>query len=55
LVTSPFHSRRVWESFSSTIDHPDARLYLYLSNEPVHRRYLLPEYVKLLAYRALLF
>jgi uncharacterized SAM-binding protein YcdF (DUF218 family) len=54
LVTSPYHGRRVWESFSSTVEQPDVRLYLYLSNEPVDRRNLLPEYVKLLVYRAVL-
>lgn len=54
LVTSPYHGRRVWESFSSTIEQPDGRLYLYLSDEPVNRHNLLREYVKLLVYRALL-
>jgi uncharacterized SAM-binding protein YcdF (DUF218 family) len=55
LVTSPFHSRRVWESFSHTIEQPEMNLFLYLSDEPAYRRHLLPEYVKLLLYRALLF
>ena len=54
LVTSPSHGRRVWESFSSTIEQPDGRLYLYLSDEPVDRHNLLREYVKLLVYRAVL-
>jgi uncharacterized SAM-binding protein YcdF (DUF218 family) len=54
LVTSPYHGRRVWESFSSTVEQPDVRLYLYLSSEPVDRGNLLPEYVKLLVYRAVL-
>jgi len=55
LVTSPFHSRRVWESFSRTIEQPDTRLFLYLSDESAYRRHLLPQYFKLLLYRALLF
>jgi uncharacterized SAM-binding protein YcdF (DUF218 family) len=55
LVTSAFHSRRVWESFSRTIEQPDTSLFLYLSDESAYRRHLLPEYVKLLLYRALLF
>ncbi len=55
LVTSPFHSRRVWESFSRTIDQPDTRLFLYLSDEPTYSRHLLTEYTKLLLYSALLF
>ena len=54
LVTSPYHGRRVWESFSSNVERPDVRLYLYLSGEPVDRGNLLPEYVKLLVYRAVL-
>ena len=55
LVTPPFHSRRVWESFSRTIEQPDASFFLYLSDESAYLRHLLPEYVKLLLYRALLF
>jgi len=55
LVTSAFHSRRVWESFSSTIEQPDTSLFLYLSDESAYLRHLLPEHVKLLLYRALLF
>ena len=55
LVTSSFHSRRVWESFSRTIEQPDTSLFLYLSDESAYLRHLLPEYVKLLLYRALLF
>jgi uncharacterized SAM-binding protein YcdF (DUF218 family) len=55
LVTSPFHSRRVWESFSRTVEHPDESLFLYLSDEPTHLRHLLPEYLKLLLYRVMLY
>src|SRR5882762_4001437 len=55
LVTSSLHSRRVWESFSRTIEQPDTNLFLYLSDESAYLRHLLPEYVKLLLYRALLF
>jgi uncharacterized SAM-binding protein YcdF (DUF218 family) len=54
LVTAAFHSRRVWESFSRTIEQHDTSLYLYLSGESVSLRHLLPEYFKLLLYRALL-
>ncbi len=55
LVTSPFHSRRVWESFSRTIAQHDTRLFLYHSDEPIYSSYLFLEYLKLLLYRALLF
>ena len=55
LVTSPFHSRRVWESFSRTIEQPDMRLFLYPSDELSYLRHLLPEYLKQLVYRALLY
>jgi uncharacterized SAM-binding protein YcdF (DUF218 family) len=55
LVTSRIHSRRVWESFSRTIEQPDTSLFLYLSDESAYRRHLLPQYLKLLIYRALLF
>lgn len=55
LVTSPFHSRRVWESFSRTVERADTHLFLYLSNETVPLRFLLLEYAKLLLYRAQLF
>jgi uncharacterized SAM-binding protein YcdF (DUF218 family) len=55
LVTSPYHSRRVWESFSRTVERPDTSLFLHLSDESSYRRHLFPEYVKLLFYHALLF
>ena len=55
LVTSPFHSRRVWESFSRTVKTPDTRVYLYQSSERASLGLLLSEYIKLLLYRALLF
>jgi uncharacterized SAM-binding protein YcdF (DUF218 family) len=55
LVTSPLHSRRAWESFSRTVEQPEANLFMYLSVEPTHRRHLLVEHAKLMLYRALLF
>jgi len=55
LVTSPFHSRRVWESFTRAVEEPDTRMYLYQSNEPASLGLLLPEYIKLFLYRTLLF
>lgn len=54
LVTSPYHSRRVWESFSRTVDDADARLFLYVSDEPAYLRHVVPEFFKLLVYRVLL-
>jgi uncharacterized SAM-binding protein YcdF (DUF218 family) len=55
LVTSPYHSRRVWESFSRTVEQSQTALFLYHSNEPVRLRLLLAEAVKLFVYRAVLF
>jgi hypothetical protein len=55
LVTSRYHSRRVWESFSRTVEEPDTRLFLYHSNEAASLGMLLPEYVKSFFYRMLLF
>jgi len=55
LVTSPFHSRRVWESFSHTVEQPDSRLFLYASDEWAGLRQLLTEYGKLTVYRLALF
>ncbi len=55
LVTSPYHSRRVWESFSRTVEQADRRLFLYHSNEPASLGMLLRECIKLLFYRVLLF
>ena len=55
LVTSAFHSRRVWESFAHTVRDPDTRTYLYQSNESASLGLLLSEYFKLLLYRVLLF
>ena len=53
LVTAPYHSRRVWESFSHTTRNPEMRLFLYLSDERVYLRNLFVEYVKLQVYRLL--
>ena len=55
LVTSALHSRRAWESFSRAIEQPETSVFLYISDEPGCLRDLLLEYVKLLAYRALVF
>lgn len=55
LVTSAYHSRRVWESFSRSAGQSGTTLFLYHSDEPAYLRHLLPEYVKLLLYRAVLF
>lgn len=55
LVTSAYHSRRVWESFSRSAGQSSTTLFLYHSDEPAYLRHLLPEYVKLLLYRAVLF
>jgi len=55
LVTSAYHSRRVWESFSRTVEQADTRLFLYHSRETASLRLLIPEYTKLLFYRTLLF
>lgn len=54
LVTSPYHSRRAWESFSCVIDSPESRLFVYLSNEPTQITSVIAEYLKLLLYRLLL-
>ena len=55
LVTSPFHSRRVLESFSRTVERPGMRLFLYHCDETASIRLLVLEYIKLLFYRAVLF
>lgn len=55
LVTSAYHSRRVWESFSRKVEQPDRRLFLYQSDEPASLRLLLAECLKLFFYRSLLF
>lgn len=55
LVTSAYHSRRTWESFSVASGDAAADLYLYLSDEPSYLRHTLPELIKLHLYRILLF
>ena len=55
LVTSPYHSRRAWESFSKMLGNPDAKLYLYHSRESAGFGDLVIEYVKLSFYRSFLF
>jgi uncharacterized SAM-binding protein YcdF (DUF218 family) len=55
LVTSAYHSRRAWESFAASSERFREDLYVHLSDEPVHLRDLVPEYLKLQLYRILLF
>lgn len=54
LVTSPYHTMRVWVSFSKFSRDSDINLYVYMSNEPVALPDLLLEYFKLLIYNNLL-
>ncbi len=54
LVTSSYHTMRVWVSFSKFSRDRDIDLYVYMSNEPVDLRDLLLEYFKLLIYNNLL-
>lgn len=55
LVTSPYHSRRAWESFIHTTDQSNSRLFLYTSSGSADFYDLIVEYAKLLCYRAFLF
>lgn len=50
LVTSSYHTMRVWKSFSMFLQKHDIKLYIYMSDDPVGLRHLLPEYFKLLIY-----
>ncbi len=50
LITSSYHTMRVWKSFSRFLQKHDIKLYIYMSDDPVGLRHLLPEYFKLLIY-----
>ncbi|NOZ67823.1 MAG: YdcF family protein [Deferribacteres bacterium] len=50
LVTSSYHTMRVWKSFSEFARERNIDLYIYMSSEPVDLRELLLEYFKLLVY-----
>lgn len=52
LVTSPYHTRRTWETFQRFSRDLGLKLYVYPTDEKFYFRHILREYVKLLVYRA---
>ena len=54
LVSSPYHTMRVWESFSKYSRDKDLRLFIYTSNDHPGLYALVKEYFKLEFYRLFL-
>ncbi|HTN42831.1 MAG TPA: ElyC/SanA/YdcF family protein [Nitrospiria bacterium] len=54
LVSSLYHTRRVWDSFSKMLQGRNVSLYVYPSEDPSKLKDLVIEYVKLLTYDNLL-
>jgi uncharacterized SAM-binding protein YcdF (DUF218 family) len=54
LVSSPYHTKRVWNSFSKMLQGRNVSLYVYASADPVEFNALVIEYFKLLTYDNLL-
>lgn len=54
LVTSLYHTRRTWDSFSKMLQGRNVSIYVYASDDPAEFRELVIEYVKLLTYDNLL-
>ncbi|HWF61696.1 MAG TPA: ElyC/SanA/YdcF family protein [Nitrospira sp.] len=54
LVTSDYHTKRVWKSFSKLLENTDVALYIYTAADPSTILNLIPELAKLLVYRIFL-
>jgi uncharacterized SAM-binding protein YcdF (DUF218 family) len=54
LVSSRYHTRRVWDSFSKMLQGRNVSIYVYPSEDPSTLKELVIEYVKLLTYDNLL-
>ena len=54
LVSSPYHTRRVWESFSKMLQGSNVSILVFASDDTVNLNGLIIEYFKLLTYNYLL-
>lgn len=54
LVTSPYHTRRAWETFNYFAEGLGLKLYIYSSDEKIFLRNILLEYLKVVFYRIFL-
>jgi len=54
LVTSDYHTQRVWKSFSKLMEHSDVALYIYAAADPATILNLIRELAKLLVYSVFL-
>ena len=54
LVTSDYHTKRVWKSFSTLMEHTDVTLYIYPAADPATILNLTGELAKLMVYRIFL-
>jgi uncharacterized SAM-binding protein YcdF (DUF218 family) len=55
LISSPYHTRRLKESFQSFIKDQNVTLYILASEEKVRLRDMVSEYFKLRVYQLFLF
>lgn len=51
LVTSQYHTKRTWITFSRIFENRNIALSIYAANDPVRLRSLLYEYLKLVLYK----
>jgi len=54
LVTSDYHTQRVWKTFSTLMENTDVTLYIYTAADPATIMNLTRELAKLLVYKAFL-
>jgi uncharacterized SAM-binding protein YcdF (DUF218 family) len=54
LVSSQYHTMRVWESFSKFVKNKNLNLFIYASNDHLRMHTLLQEYLKLEFYEGVL-
>ncbi len=51
IVSSPYHTERVWQTFSSRMKGGKTELFIYPSEDTIYLKALLAEYVKLQVYK----
>jgi len=54
LVSSPYHTRRVWITFSKALSKNNVVIHVYPSGDSANLRTLLIEYLKLISYKFIL-
>ncbi len=54
IVSSPYHTERVWQTFSSRMKDDKTELFIYPSEDTIYLKALLAEYFKLQVYKLII-